>query len=428
MSTVTVRNATIVTGVELATRARANVIASSVAGQAGIQKSNPASIRKDATPRQSGVDGIMKPSADEDVILDKTPSPTSSTHSSSAASSLSSIAMPSSMSSGSKQQATSVLIRGASKWEGEEQAVDVPEISPSSLDSKFIVDQPRIASFMDSQDEDDDPMIAPSPRTSGLGGRRLSIQVNEVEPTQTSGSSTKEDMSNASVQSLTASLPAPRYPGWVSEVLAPLYSFIDEDVDPNDRFQDKKEIAEGESGLVYQARDLHARAAPSLAGNGEGSGADLVAIKTVDILPSGSAKLIDLKIELEIMKEVKHVNVLTLDGLYVALLDDSLWIKMELMERSLADVIALAQEGVVIQEQVAAKFASDVSILIYFYCMWTADDSLQVVLALIYLQKLGIAHRDIRSDNLLLNKDGVLKIGMVATLLAPFILNGGQCS
>lgn len=35
-----------------------------------------------------------------------------------------------------------------------------------------------------------------------------------------------------------------------------------------------------------------------------------------------------------------------------------------------------------------------------------------MLLALEYLQKRHISHRDVRSDNLLLNKDGVLKIGL----------------
>jgi len=50
-----------------------------------------------------------------------------------------------------------------------------------------------------------------------------------------------------------------------------------------------------------------------------------------------------------------------MDGLYVDLAEDSLWIKMELMERSLADIVALVEEGISIQEKLIARFASDVS-------------------------------------------------------------------
>jgi serine/threonine protein kinase len=35
----------------------------------------------------------------------------------------------------------------------------------------------------------------------------------------------------------------------------------------------------------------------------------------------------------------------------------------------------------------------------------------QVLLALEYLQKHHIAHRDVRSDNLLLNASGIVKVG-----------------
>jgi serine/threonine protein kinase len=140
----------------------------------------------------------------------------------------------------------------------------------------------------------------------------------------------------------------------------------------------------------------------------------LVAIKSVPILPSGSPKLTDLKKELEIMRNVKHANILTMDGLYVDLTEDSLWIKMELMERSLADVVALVEEGVTIPEKVIARFASDVSCFIVLIAWYSHT---QILGALIYLQNLGIAHRDLRSDNLLLNKDGLLKLGLSPQIL-----------
>jgi len=86
--------------------------------------------------------------------------------------------------------------------------------------------------------------------------------------------------------------------------------------------------------------------------------------------------------------------VLIMEAMYVDLQEDSLWVRMELMERSLADVVALVEKGHLeeIEEKVAARFASD------------------IVQALSYLHGLGIAHRDVRSDNLLLNRNGVLKI------------------
>lgn len=42
--------------------------------------------------------------------------------------------------------------------------------------------------------------------------------------------------------------------------------------------------------------------------------------------------------------------------------------------------------------------------------------------ALEYLQKQHIAHRDVRSDNLLLNKDGVLKIGVLPRIRCRTLL------
>lgn len=105
------------------------------------------------------------------------------------------------------------------------------------------------------------------------------------------------------------------------------------------------------------------------------------------------------------MRGLRHPNVLSLDKLYVDLVEDSLWIGMELMERSLADVLGVSADAVemnmedgdsevlVVGEKMVARFAWD------------------VLLALSFLQKQHIAHRDLRSDNLLLNKDGVLKLG-----------------
>ncbi|KAK7441843.1 hypothetical protein VKT23_016504 [Stygiomarasmius scandens] len=196
--------------------------------------------------------------------------------------------------------------------------------------------------------------------------------------------------------------PAHRYRGWLSEVVKPLEQFIDEAIDPREYYLDLQEIAEGESGSVFAARispdaDLGKLGLPPMVKaqdieNQESGQTSLVAIKSVAILPSGSAKLDDLKKELALLKGLAHPNVLGLDALYVDLVEDSLWIRMELMERSLADVVGLVDQGLVLQERTIARFTSD------------------ILEALQYLRDSNIAHRDVRSDNLLLNSDGVLKL------------------
>ncbi|KAL0952426.1 hypothetical protein HGRIS_006699 [Hohenbuehelia grisea] len=197
--------------------------------------------------------------------------------------------------------------------------------------------------------------------------------------------------------------PFQRYEGWLSKVVKPLEGFIDEAVDPRDFYLDMQEIAEGENGSVFSAhlvpsKKLNRLKLPPLVkardveelAKGQNT---LVAMKVVPILPSGSPKLDDLKHELELLNGRWHENVLGMDAVYVDLVEDSLWIRMELMERSLADVVALVSDGLMLQERMIARFASD------------------ILLALQYLRTENIAHRDVRSDNLLLNSQGILKLG-----------------
>ncbi|KAI5990412.1 kinase-like domain-containing protein [Pisolithus albus] len=182
-------------------------------------------------------------------------------------------------------------------------------------------------------------------------------------------------------------------------LLAPLHAFISP-VDPSARFTDLVEIAEGESGSVYAARipqepSLHT---PSLGTERPiPAGMSHVAIKRIALprAPSVTIKIASLLHELTLLKNLEHEHILLLDGVYAytaIALDTSLWIRMELMERSLADVIALVAEGLALQERMVGRFTSD------------------VLLGLDYLQKQRIAHRDVRSDNLLLNVAGVVKI------------------
>ncbi|KAF8192664.1 kinase-like domain-containing protein [Mycena galopus ATCC 62051] len=197
--------------------------------------------------------------------------------------------------------------------------------------------------------------------------------------------------------------PAQRYAGWIADAVAPLEEYIDELVDPREFYGELQEIAEGESGSVYAAtvipdapiNKLHlpplikARDADTLA-RGENV---VVAIKFVELVPGGSQKLVDVRNECALLNGLRCEQVLGLDALYVDVEEDSLWIRMELMERSLADVVGLVDEGLRLQEpRVVARFAND------------------MLQALDFLQKHHIAHRDVRSDNLLLNSQGILKL------------------
>jgi p21-activated kinase 1 len=163
--------------------------------------------------------------------------------------------------------------------------------------------------------------------------------------------------------------PFQRYRGWLSEVVAPLEKFIDEAVDPRDYYLDLQEIAEGESGSVYAARltdkNLHKLKLPPLikakdSAQPPDQPTTLVAIKSVAILPSGSPKLVDLERELTLMRGLWYEHVLSMDAVYVDLVEDALWIRMELMERSLADLIELVASGLMLHERMMARFASDV--------------------------------------------------------------------
>ena len=62
-----------------------------------------------------------------------------------------------------------------------------------------------------------------------------------------------------------------------------------------------------------------------------------------------------------------------MDALYLYLYpgpgEDALWIRMELMDRSLADVLELVDEGVVVGESVVGRVAADVSVLSSFSCL-----------------------------------------------------------
>jgi hypothetical protein len=66
-----------------------------------------------------------------------------------------------------------------------------------------------------------------------------------------------------------------------------------------------------------------------------------VVIKRVMIPCGSSPKLVDLWCELKLAHLLHHVNILHMEQVYVDVIKEGLWISMELMGRSLVDVVTL---------------------------------------------------------------------------------------
>jgi len=248
--------------------------------------------------------------------------------------------------------------------------------SPTTPSSAAFHQRPRSKAFqsvlheIEYDDEDEEYLDSPHVSISPGGGSmpsRPTIAIND-DPLVEDGERTGTILPTAT-SGVTPLSPFQRYRGWLSAIVAPLEEFIDDAVDPRNHYLDLNEIAEGESGSVFAAR-LNEENAEKLRlpplvkvqdGNDIASGqVKLVAIKSIAIVPSGSPKLVDLQRELTLMKGLGHIHVLGMDAVYVDLVEDSLWVRMELMERSLADIIGLVGEGLMLQDRMIARFASDV--------------------------------------------------------------------
>ena len=142
--------------------------------------------------------------------------------------------------------------------------------------------------------------------------------------------------------------------------------------DPNLLYSKVKKIGQGASGSVYVAKAL--------------ATGQRVAIKAMDLAHQPRKELIIN--EILVMKESQHPNIVNfLDAFLVR--DTDLWVVMEFMEGgALTDVI---DNNTLEESQIAAI-------------------SLETCKGLEHLHNQNIIHRDIKSDNILLNNLGQVKI------------------
>ncbi|KAJ7023178.1 hypothetical protein C8F04DRAFT_970480, partial [Mycena alexandri] len=189
---------------------------------------------------------------------------------------------------------------------------------------------------------------------------------------------------------------------WVASAISPLSAFIDLQVNPRHHYVDLQEIADGPGGTTLHVARINSEHHGLLTLQEDVKEQDerallagrptFVAIKTVPIMPAGGAKLGEVLQELTAIRGIQSANILQLDALYVDPLEDALWIRMELMTRTVASVITLGSAGLVLADRVIAGCVKD------------------ILAALEALRENGLTPRNISSHNLLLNSDGVLKL------------------
>lgn len=143
--------------------------------------------------------------------------------------------------------------------------------------------------------------------------------------------------------------------------------------DPHARFLSKKEIGKGASGVVLTSFDEKLKME--------------VAIKTIEmeIQPSKKAILN----ELIVLRELRHKNLVNFLDAYFIESTKILWLVLEYMDGgSLTDVVTFIS---LTERQIAAI-------------------TLEVLNGLSFLHEKDIIHRDIKSDNILLSENGIVKI------------------
>ncbi|CAB3397587.1 unnamed protein product [Caenorhabditis bovis] len=147
--------------------------------------------------------------------------------------------------------------------------------------------------------------------------------------------------------------------------------FVVDSSDPRHDLKDFKQIGEGSTGIVEAAYKISTR--------------QIVAVKKMNLKKQQRREL--LFNEVSILREYHHPNIVQLFSSH--LVNDELWVVMEFMEAgSLTDIVTATR---MTEPQIATI-------------------SKQVLGALEFLHSRRVIHRDIKSDSILLKRDGTVKL------------------
>lgn len=192
------------------------------------------------------------------------------------------------------------------------------------------------------------------------------------EQTQTSSSSHQQPIRDAKKAALLTQKRREEKKRKNQQIISKLQSICTEG-NPNDYYKDLKKIGQGASGGVYIARSV---AGPS---------GKIVAIKQMNLEQQPKKELIIN--EILVMKSSRHDNIVNYIDSF--LIKGELWVVMEYMEGgSLTEIVT---HSVMTEGQIGAV------------CRETLK-------GLQFLHSKGVIHRDIKSDNILLNVDGHIKM------------------
>lgn len=218
------------------------------------------------------------------------------------------------------------------------------------------------------------PPPPPVPSTTKLSPSQVEEEPepkSEEEPVQPRAHNNQQPVRDAKKAALLAQKKREEKKRKNQQIVVKLQAICSEG-DPNDYYTDLKKIGQGASGGVYIARSTDASQ-------------KVVAIKQMNLEQQPKKELIIN--EILVMKGSKHPNIVNYIDSY--LLKGELWVIMEYMEGgSLTEIVT---HSVMTEGQIGAV------------CRETLK-------GLLFLHSKGVIHRDIKSDNILLNVDGNIKM------------------